>query len=85
MDGKLARSIEWLGNKLMLIGGLAIAGIFLTVLINGHWPDSFSPLRNFMRGAGDLVGDAVWFLWVAIFIGPGFLVQQIGERLGKKR
>jgi len=69
----------------MMMGGLLIAAIFLVVLINGQWPEFLSPIQNAARGISDFIGGLVWLVWVAVFIGPGFLVHSLGEILASKR
>ena len=81
----VGKALERLGNLLMLFGGLLIAAIFLTVLINGHWPDFLGPVRNSARAISGYIGGLVWLVWVAVFIGPGFVVHSVGEHLASRR
>lgn len=83
MRRKLGRPMERLGGYMMFAGGVSIAIIFLIVLVNGSWPSFLEPVQNAARGIGDTVGDLVWLFWVAAFIGPGFIVQQIGIKIGR--
>ena len=69
---------------MMLAGGLAIAAIFLIVLLNGTWPEFLKPVQNAAGGISGYIGGAVWLVWVAVFIGPGYAVQSIGERIKSK-
>lgn len=77
--------LERAGSFLMLIGGLSIAGIFLIVLVNGTWPEFLAPVQDIAGFVSGWVGDFVWLVWVAVFIGPGWLIQFVGQKVQKNR
>jgi hypothetical protein len=70
---------------MMVAGGVAIAAIFITVLINGHWPEFLKPVQNTAKSFSSYIGDFVWLVWVAVFIGPGWIVQSLGDWLGTRQ
>lgn len=85
MNVSIARSIAKIGQILMIIGGIALASIFLIVLINGSWPDYLQPIRSRFEIGSKFLGD-FWFpALIGIFIGPGMAVTWFGEKLNRAR
>lgn len=73
--------LERLGGYLIIVGGCCIAGIFLTVLVNGTWPDFLDPIKNRAAVLSDVIGDMVLIVWGLVFFGPGLIVQWVGRWL----
>jgi len=78
---KVDALLERAGRHLMLVGVASIAGIFLIVLVNGTWPEFLIPVKDRASLIADLVGDFVIVVWGLVFVGPGFLVQSLGQWL----
>lgn len=82
----LANGIAWLGKALMICGIGAVALIFLVAIFFG-WPETLEPVRSIAATVSDYVGPLVWLVWLAVFVGPGFALSEIGdlwaERLGR--
>ena len=78
---KIGRSLERLGAYVMLLGGVLIAAIFLTVLLYGTWPEFLSPVQDAAKFLSAWVGGFVWLVWIAVFIGPGWLLQIAGQKM----
>ena len=76
------------GGAMMLLGGIALAAVFLTVLISGGWsntPDLIRTFGEFVRSFSDIpiLGNFVLIIWVLVFVGPGLCVQFLGNLLEK--
>ncbi len=66
-----------------MVGGAALfAGMFVIVLINGRWPAFLEPVRSRFALASDLLGNFAFIVELGVFVGPGFLVAWLGERMG---
>ncbi len=76
-------AIEQLGIILAWLGGLAYAGIFVIVLLNGSWPVFLRPVQARFALASELLGSFSFVLQALIFVGPGLLVNYVGQRLRK--
>lgn len=77
-------SIEKVGSYLAIFGATSLACIFVAVMLNGGWPDSFAPIRALFRLLGDTIGDAAIVVEGLIFIGPGLLVRALGTKIREK-
>lgn len=77
---QLGERLEQAGTFLMIAGGACLALIFLTILIIGHWPDAFQPIRDYFR----LVAQVPLFGWLIelwTFLLPGGVIYLVGQRL----
>jgi hypothetical protein len=77
--------IQQFGACLGIIGGAALVTIFLTVLINGRWPEFLEPIRNLFGLISDWTGSFALIAEIWLFIGPGALIYYWGKSLTEKR
>jgi hypothetical protein len=68
-----------------MAGGLVLALIFLTVLLNGHWPDFLRPVQLMFQTISSVFGSFALVLEVWIFIGPGAVIYLVGQKLAERR
>ncbi len=81
MSKRLGKNIELLGTATAIIGGIALASIFIIVMINGSWPDFLRPFQATAQTLSSFLGGFVFPVEVAIFVGPGMLIRFFGEKL----
>ena len=77
--------IQRLGAYLGIIGGTALAMIFLTVLTNGRWPEFLKPIQNLFGLISNWTGSFALVAEIWLFIGPGALIYYWGKSLTEKR
>lgn len=75
-----ARAIQLSGWILIGVGVSALAGIFLTVLVSGGWPDWLRPVRSAFE-ALSIMGYAAYLVEFWAFVGPGAVIAWIGSSL----
>lgn len=83
MNNLIAAGISKLGQLLVVLGVVALASIFLIVLVNGSWPEFLGPVRSRFEVGSRFLGE-FWFpVLVGLFVGPGFAIYSFGEWLKK--
>ncbi len=84
----VGRILEKIGNILMIIGGSVIGFIFISVFVSGSWSESPKLIQmwgNFIRPIADIpfIGNFIFTVWIIVFIGPGFLIGVLGNKITK--
>ncbi len=77
--------IQQLGAYLSIIGGVALVLVFLTVVVNGTWPQFLKPIQNLFGLISAWIGSFALIAEVWLFIGPGVLIYYWGKSLTEKR
>lgn len=82
--------LKKLGLILMCSGAGIMAVIFAWVLVVGGWSNTPKLIQfwgSIVRSFSDIpiIGNLSIILWVIVFIGPGWLLQLLGERLESKQ
>lgn len=65
----------------MVVGGLAFVGVFLIVIVNGHWPAFLQPVKTYYSNVSAMLGDLALIVEIWTFLGPGGLIYLLGSRL----
>jgi hypothetical protein len=73
--------VERAGGITAMMGGAALAAIFLVVMVNGKWPQAFAPVKQAFASIAGWIGGAAIVAEVWIFIGPGVLLMWLGRRM----
>jgi hypothetical protein len=77
--------VQRFGAYLGIVGALALAGIFVVVMLNGRWPEFLYPVRSVFGAISGVVGDAAIVVEAWLFVGPGALIYFWGKRLGERK
>ena len=81
MSKKLGKSIELVGTGIAIVGGIALASIFIIVMVNGSWPEFLRPFQVTAQTLSGFIGALAFPVEIAIFVGPGMLIRFLGEKL----
>ncbi len=73
--------LERAGYGLALVGGIVFASVFAIVLVNGSWPDFLRPIQARFVIISDILGPFTFMAELVLFVGPGFLVVLLGQKL----
>ena len=81
----MGKLLQLIGMSLGVLGGLALAGIFLWVFVSGGWPEILRPVQDRFRWLADNAGNWNFPILVAIFVGPGAAIYWLGNSITEKQ